>query len=145
MTQAEIAEAANVSLAKVKADTRRGKLDKSDPESVDDYIMAMTGQIPSDQPKQPAESATDESILPNSPSVEPSSTSSEPVDLSEYVDTRTISSDKGYEGSIEHLLSLPVGTIYKGFKHITVEICADEEGSKFIKQYPACPPFAPRS
>jgi hypothetical protein len=53
-----------------------------------------------------------------------------------YVDEHTRSADKGFEGSREHLMGLEVGTVYRGFKAICVEVCLDTYGEKVLKMYP---------
>ena len=52
-----------------------------------------------------------------------------------YVDEHTRSSDKGFKGSREHLMGLPVGSLYR-FRAVGVEICEDR-GGKFMKMFPS--------
>ena len=140
MKYSEIAELTGKSVPSVKMDAQRGKFDKSDEASVSQYLEECV-QNPESAPDQPAESSTVETIPP----VIPSDESPAADDHSDYVDTHTKSSNKGWEGSRDHLLSLPVGTIYRGFTNILVEIVEDDFGNKHMKQYPASRPYEKRT
>lgn len=115
MKYQEIADRSGFGLSKVKQDKARGKFDPDDEQSVAAYIEAIGAQsAPTPQPEG-------DQI---------------PADHADYVDEHTLSADKGWIGSRDHLLSLPIGTVYRGFRTLNVEICEDRTG-KFMKFYPS--------
>ncbi len=134
MKQADIAEKTGYSISKVKIDSHRGKFDPKDSASIERYISAAHGNT-----QELPGTEGDSKLAGSTPVRVVEKKESKP---SEFVDKHTKSEDKGWEGSREHLLSLPVGTVYRGFSNIVVTVMEDVLGNKYMKMMPkTCGPW----
>ncbi len=152
MRYSEIANRAGKSVGSVKMDASRGKFEKGNLESEEKYILGFSGNT---QPLagviDPESEKIKKPAAPKTPIRNPSSIQKKPTPSIQkkpaaskigkggpegFVDTHTKSDNKGWEGSREHLLTLPVGTVYRGFLNITVTIMEDPMGNKYFKMMP---------
>jgi len=104
----EIAERSGHSITKVQKDSQRGKFDKDDLKSVEAYCIRDGNCLPVCECGNAVIMETARTPRNNA----------EPA-----------------KGSSADLLTMPVGTMYRGYKHLVVEVCEDRRG-KFLKLFP---------